>query len=52
MPAGLWAFATGAMFFIELVLPLFVFAPRRLRFLAAFAFLLLQVCILINGNYN
>ena len=31
MPAGLLAFATGAMFFIELVLPFFVFAPRRLR---------------------
>ena len=52
MPAGLLAFATGAMFFIELVLPFFVFAPRRLQFVAAFAFLLLQVCILINGNYN
>ena len=52
MPAGLLAFATGAMFFIELVLPFFVFAPRRLRFVAAFAFLLLQFCILITGNYN
>ena len=52
MPAGLLAFVTGAMFFIELVLPFFVFAPRRLQFVAAFAFLLLQVCILINGNYN
>jgi hypothetical protein len=52
MPAGLLAFATGMMFFIELVLPFFVFAPRRPRFVAAFAFLLLQVRILINGNYN
>lgn len=52
LPAGLLKFATGAMFFIELVLPFFVLAPRRLRFVAAFAFLLLQVCILINGNYN
>ena len=52
MPAGLLAFATGAMFFVELVLPFFIFAPRRLRFIAAFGFLLLEVCILITGNYN
>ena len=42
MPPGLLAFATGAMFFVELVLPFFVFAPRRLRFVAAFGFLLLE----------
>ena len=52
MPAGLLAFATGAMFFVELVLPFFIFAPRRLRFIAAFGFLLLEFCILITGNYN
>jgi len=52
MPAGLLAFATGAMFAIELVLPFFIFAPRRLRFIAAFGFLLLEFCILITGNYN
>ena len=46
------AFATGAMFFVELVLPFFIFAPRRLRFIAAFGFLLLEFCILITGNYN
>ena len=52
MPVGLLAFATGAMFFVELVLPFFTFAPRRLRFIAAFGFLLLEFCILITGNYN
>ena len=52
MPVGLLAFATGAMFFVELVLPFFIFAPRRLRFIAAFGFLLLEFCILITGNYN
>ncbi|MGB3022856.1 MAG: lipase maturation factor family protein, partial [Methyloceanibacter sp.] len=52
MPAGLLTFATGGMFFIELVLPFFIFAPRRLRFVAAFGFLLLEFCILITGNYN
>jgi predicted DCC family thiol-disulfide oxidoreductase YuxK len=45
-------FATGAMFFVELVLPFLIFAPRRLRFVAAFGILLLQSCILITGNYN
>ncbi|MGB6906629.1 MAG: lipase maturation factor family protein [Methyloceanibacter sp.] len=52
MPTGLLTFATGSMFFIELVLPFFIFAPRRLRFVAAFGFLLLEFCILITGNYN
>jgi hypothetical protein len=52
MPPGLLAFATGSMFFIELVLPFFIFAPRRLRFIAAFGFLLLEVSILLTGNYN
>jgi hypothetical protein len=45
-------FATGSTFFIELILPFLIFCPRRLRFFAAFGILLLQVCILITGNYN
>lgn len=52
MPVGLLVFATGAMFFVELVLPFFIFAPRRLRFIAAFGFLLLEALILVTGNYN
>ena len=52
MPAGLLVFATGSMFVIELVLPFLIFAPRRLRFFAAYCFLLLEFCILITGNYN
>ena len=40
------------MFLIELVLPFLIFCPRRLRFVAAFGILLLQICILITGNYN
>ena len=50
-PAAL-RFATGAVFFIELGLPLLIFAPRRLRFCAAFGILLLQVGIVLTGNYN
>jgi hypothetical protein len=43
---------TFAALFIELVIPLFIFFPRRLRFMAAFAIFLMQFLILITGNYN
>lgn len=52
LPPGVLKFATGGMFFIELILPFLIFSPRRLRFFAAFGILLLQSCILITGNYN
>jgi predicted DCC family thiol-disulfide oxidoreductase YuxK len=52
LPPGLLKFATGATFFVELVLPFLIFCPRRLRFGAAFGILLLQGSILITGNYN
>jgi predicted DCC family thiol-disulfide oxidoreductase YuxK len=52
LPARLLQFATGATFFIELVLPFLIFCPRRLRFCAACGILLLQSCILLTGNYN
>jgi predicted DCC family thiol-disulfide oxidoreductase YuxK len=52
LPTSVLKFATGSMFFIELVLPFLIFSPRRLRFFAAFGILLLQSCILITGNYN
>jgi predicted DCC family thiol-disulfide oxidoreductase YuxK len=52
LPPGLLKVATGAMFFVELVLPFLIFCPRRLRFFAAFGILLLQSSILVTGNYN
>ncbi len=52
LPLGMLKFATGATFFVELVLPFLIFCPRRLRFVAAFGILLLQSCILMTGNYN
>ena len=52
LPAQVLKAATGAMFFVELVLPFLIFCPRRLRFVAAFGILLLQSCILLTGNYN
>jgi predicted DCC family thiol-disulfide oxidoreductase YuxK len=44
--------ATAAMFVVELGLPFLFVCPRRLRFGAAFGILLLQLCILVTGNYN
>lgn len=52
LPGGLLRLATGAMLVIELVLPFFIFCPRRLRFIAAGGIVVLQSCILLTGNYN
>ncbi len=52
LPARVLEFATGATFFIELILPFLIFCPRRLRFFAAFGILLLESLISITGNYN
>jgi hypothetical protein len=52
LPAGISTLATGATFFVELVLPFLIFCPRRPQFVAAFGILLLQVCIFLTGNYN
>jgi predicted DCC family thiol-disulfide oxidoreductase YuxK len=42
---------TAATLFIEISLPILIFFPRRMRFIAGFAFLLLQTAILLTGNY-
>jgi predicted DCC family thiol-disulfide oxidoreductase YuxK len=52
LPAQVLKAATGAMFFVELVLPFLIFFPRRLRLVAAIGILTLQSCILLTGNYN
>jgi hypothetical protein len=52
LPLAALKFATGATFFVELFLPFLIFCARRLRFVAAFGILLLQLCIFITGNYN
>lgn len=51
-PPNVLVIATVVTFFIELVLPFLIFCPRRLRFVAAFGFLLLQASIVLTGNYN
>jgi len=40
-----------SMFGIELLLPWLIFMPRRLRFVAAWGFIVLQVAITLTGNY-
>jgi predicted DCC family thiol-disulfide oxidoreductase YuxK len=52
LPPVVLKVVTGTALFIELVLPFFIFFPRRLRFVAAFGILLLQSGILATGNYN
>jgi predicted DCC family thiol-disulfide oxidoreductase YuxK len=52
LPPGVLTASTAATFVIELGLPFLIFFPRRLRFVAAFGILLLQVVILLTGNYT
>jgi predicted DCC family thiol-disulfide oxidoreductase YuxK len=40
-----------SMFGIELLLPWLIFMPRRLRFVAAWGFLVLQALIILTGNF-
>jgi predicted DCC family thiol-disulfide oxidoreductase YuxK len=39
-------------FFIELIVPFLIFAPRHLRFFAAASIVFLQVLIFLTGNYT
>jgi len=43
--------SVAAMFFIELILPFFIFAPRRWRQAAGAGLILLQLIIMLTGNY-
>jgi hypothetical protein len=44
--------SVGFLFLVELVVPFLFFAPRRLRHLAAWLTITLQVLILFTGNYT
>jgi predicted DCC family thiol-disulfide oxidoreductase YuxK len=52
LPRAVLHFGTAATFFIELGLPFLIFAPRNLRRFAAGGFLLLELLIVLTGNYN
>lgn len=51
-PGRFHVVSCGTMFFIELIVPFFFFAPRRLRMLAALATIALQAAIILTGNYG
>ena len=48
---GFSARPVGIVFLVELVVPFLIFAPRRIRIFAAWAMIVLQVLILLTGNY-
>jgi hypothetical protein len=52
LPEAFQKFSVLVMFFIELVVPFFIFGPRRLRRLAALAIVFLQIMIFLTGNYT
>ncbi len=52
LPRRVLTASTAATFIIELGLPFLIFCPRRLRFIAAFGFILLQLLIMLTGNYT
>ena len=52
LPGWIHKASVGGMFFIELIVPFFVFLPRPFRIFACCAFILLQSGIILTGNYN
>jgi predicted DCC family thiol-disulfide oxidoreductase YuxK len=51
LPAAFHRFCCAGMFVIELIVPFLIFGPRRLRKIAAYAILILQIFIRLTGNY-
>ena len=43
--------SVGVVFFVELLVPFLIFAPRRIRFFAGFSIVLFQILIFVTGNY-
>lgn len=52
LPAWLQRISLAGVFVIELVLPFFIFGPRRMRMAAFWGFSLLMVLIMGTGNYG
>jgi hypothetical protein len=52
LPTWFHKVCVGGMFFIELVVPFFVFLPRRFQVFACIAFIMLQSAIILTGNYT
>jgi predicted DCC family thiol-disulfide oxidoreductase YuxK len=52
LPQVLLTACTAATLIIEIVVPFLIFFPRRLRFVAAYSILFLEMLILLTGNYT
>jgi len=52
LPEWFGKMSVGATFFIQLVVVFLIFAPRRLRFFAAFSIIFIESLIFVTGNYN
>ena len=52
LPSWFHRFSLWAVFFIELVMPFFIFGPRRLRMTAFCGFSLLMLLIIASGHYG
>jgi len=51
LPGWFQKISVGFVFFVELIIPFLVFAPRRMRMFAARAIITLQILIFLTGNY-
>lgn len=51
LPRSFGKFSQGVCYFIELVVPFFIFTPMPIRFAAFVLLILLQILILLTGNY-
>lgn len=52
LPLWFHKMCVAGVFFIELVVPFFIFLPRPFRLFACAAFILLQGLIILTGNYT
>jgi hypothetical protein len=52
LPLAFHKLCVGGVFFIELIVPFFVFMPRPFRIFACYAFVILQSAIIMTGNYT
>ncbi len=50
-PLGFQKFSCALLFFIELIVPIFIFIPGIVSFIAALFLILLQALIILTGNF-
>ncbi|HEY5138383.1 MAG TPA: lipase maturation factor family protein, partial [Methylococcales bacterium] len=52
LPEWFNKFCVAGVLIIDIIVPFFVFLPRRFRLFAAWSFIILQSSIILTGNYN